>query len=195
MSYGLDIYFPHENFPYEEWNSILSLFKVVEYSNAEQNEPQTSEYSKRIASWAIEVESRTKYEPDTEWGAKPERDPITWQTFWTLTYRIHIALYAIFPKSWRSCVPVGAHWSIYLDTGGQATSKAVWTQFAIPYYALSLIQGVTVHDCQWHREDDLYSFQDAETWAEFAARAVRHRTGGRDLVDNGLMTEDGKILF
>ena len=100
------------------------------------------------------------------------------------------------------CVPSSARWVAILETSS-ILPKAVWTQFAIAYYALGVIGGITVHDCQWHSEENMYSFQDADDWLQFASAAVPLRTSGtrrgtfdtRVLVELGLMSEDGTILF
>jgi hypothetical protein len=185
MSYDLKIYFPHESFPYEEWNRILSLF------NAEERKPIAYEHGQNKAEWVVLAESRVGK------GREPEIDPVTGETVWIRRSPVWIDLSATVPKLWGDCVPVGTRWSINLDTSGGASAKAIWTQFAIPCFALSFIEGITVHDCQWHREDNMYSFQDAEAWAEFASLAVRKRTWiwARDLVEEGLMTEEGKVLL
>jgi hypothetical protein len=187
MSYDLAIHFPHEAFPYEEWNSILSLF------NTEERIPYKCEYFRYEAEWVVVAETRTASKP-RRGGAEPEIDPITGRTVWIGSSPVWISLYSFSPNVWGDWIRAGTHWGISLDTSGSASCKAVWTQFAIPYYALGVIEGITVHDPQYTSEN---SFQDPEAWAAFASLAVRRivRPGGHDLVKHGLLTEEGKILF
>jgi hypothetical protein len=98
----------------------------------------------------------------------------------------------------HSCAPEDTQWNVILSTSGSASAKAVWTQFAIVYYALELMQGVTAHDCQWHNDEDLYNFTDPKAWRDFASVAFPYRLSRLHkvrLVEQGLMNEDGEIVF
>ena len=142
MSYDLRIYFPHEEFPLEEWRSVLSLFDVEEFV------PEPSEYDKLEMAWYAKAETRTTFEPGKDDGDL-EIDPVTGQTVCVYVSHVHIDLLRVSPKIWGYCTPVGSHWNVRISTSGR-NSKALWTQFAIPYYALGIIEDLTVHDCQWH---------------------------------------------
>ncbi len=88
-----------------------------------------------------------------------------------------------------SCAPPGAHWSAVISTSAGRPLTAWWLQFAIPYHALVMIPGVTVHDCQHHLVESMEtsSFTDPDAWRNFAAaqiwdRRARHLTlNGRNL--------------
>jgi hypothetical protein len=187
MSYDLRIYFPHEVFPHEEWNAVLSLF------NTEEREHSESCHLK--VKWVVIAETRTSLKPDGRGQAEREIDPATGQPIWVGGSPVWISLGRVAPIVWGYNVPHGSHWSIHLGTSGGASVKAVWTQFAIPYYALGLIEGLTVQDPQWFYAGDVFCFEDAEEWAEFASIAVPRRAGIGYLVRQGLMSEEGRILF
>lgn len=192
MGYDLRIYFPHEVFPREEWNSVLSLFDV------EETVPDVSEYYHWDAEWWVKTETRTAVEPTID-NTDPEIeiDSITGQAIRVETSWVSITLSRLSPKTWGGCTPVGSHWRIYLETDSGCATKARWTQFAIPYYALGTIEGLTVHDCQWHNDENMYSFQNAEEWAKFAARALTSRgwISWDEWVRQGLFTDQGRVLF
>lgn len=190
MSYDLKIFFPHGIFPHEEWANVLAFFET------EEREPIKSAHYKFEAEWVVMAAARIEWQP--KHGSHVlETDPMTEQPGYVDSWPVWIDLRAVSPKNWGSCLPVGTHWVITIDTSGGANAEAVWTQFAIPYYALSLIEGVTAHDCQWHSEDNLYSFQDGDAWTEFASLALerRLRKSKSDLARLGFISEEGKALF
>jgi hypothetical protein len=97
-----------------------------------------------------------------------------------------------------ACAPPASRWVATISTGLGRALPAWWIQFAIPYHALVLIPGITVHDCQHHKGSTTEgsSFTDAETWLEFASGRIWDRRA-RHMKLNGrsLFTEDRRPLF
>jgi hypothetical protein len=84
----------------------------------------------------------------------------------------------------------GATWKATLSTTMGRSFRALWVQFAIPYHALVLIPGVTVH-----AEPD-HLFANPQSWLDFC----RERLWGplrrkEEAVESGLFTADGSPRF
>lgn len=90
------------------------------------------------------------------------------------------------------CSPPGAHWLCNVSTSAGRSLKSLWAQFAMAYYALLLLDGVSVHDCQHH---EYGCFEEAAEFKEFAAQVMPKLARKRALVKQGLMTQDGKVAF
>jgi hypothetical protein len=93
------------------------------------------------------------------------------------------------PGYW-AVISKGARWKAVLSTTMGRSFRALWVQFAIPYHALVLIPGVTVHA----EPDQL--FLDPPSWLDFC----RGRLWGplrrkEDAVEHGLFTADGSPRF
>lgn len=99
------------------------------------------------------------------------------------------------PQESTLCQPIGTYWIASITTSTGRTPHAVWLQFAIPYHTLSFIPNVTVHDCQWHNDENLYSFTNAVEWWEFSAKAMPKMIRKRQLIKLGYLTESGKPIF
>lgn len=90
------------------------------------------------------------------------------------------------------CGPPGTHWLCTVSTSAGRSLKAFWTQFALAYYALLLVEGASVHDCQHH---DCGRFEGAAAFLDFASRVMPKLTRKRTLIRQGLMTGDGRMVF
>jgi len=93
------------------------------------------------------------------------------------------------PGYWQR-ISSGAKWKATLSTTMGRSFRALWVQFAIPYHALVLIPGVTVH------AEPEQLFVDPQSWLDFC----RKRLWGplrrkEDAVEYGLFTADGSPLF
>src|SRR5207237_9815072 len=93
------------------------------------------------------------------------------------------------PGHW-AVMSKGARWKATLSTTMSRSFRALWVQFAIPYHALVLIPGVTVHA----QPEQL--FADPQSWLDFC----RKRLWGplrrkEDAVDYGLFAADGFPRF
>jgi hypothetical protein len=139
-----------------------------------------AEWSDILSLFDAEEQDNNRHPDRREWSIA------TQTTVWIVLYPVNRN-----PDADYYWGPVGTHWCVGIDTnGGGRTARAVWTQFAIAYYALSLIPGTTVDDCN----GGLY--EDTETFLEFAGRIMpRLAAVERDFVKQNLMTEEGIPIF
>jgi hypothetical protein len=119
---------------------------------------------------------------EREWQAEQET------TVW-------LSLSQMKPDQPQLCAPSGTHWLATISTGMGRSPQAVWTQFAVPYYALGLMTGVSVHDCQWHTDDNAAHFDTPEAYLAFAAQAIGRLIQKRWLIRQGCMSPEGIPLF
>ena len=197
MSYDLRIYFPQDEFPESQWDDVLSLFHAQESASEVLDNP--TEYRQ----WYVTLQSTTTKKPRFDAVEQAVRR-MTGQLLWLENAHVRIYVHRVpsYPPNNRpDCVPGDARWVVFLEC--DFSVKSVWTMFAIPYYALGTIDGITVHDCQWHCDENLYSFRDPADWAEFASLAVvvlvsssrRKEPQISELVAQGFMSDDGRILL
>jgi len=84
----------------------------------------------------------------------------------------------------------GARWKATLSTTMGRSFRALWVQFAIPYHALVLIPGVTVHA----EPDQL--FADTESWLAFCRKRLWGPLRNKEVaVEHGLFTAEGSPRF
>jgi hypothetical protein len=98
----------------------------------------------------------------------------------------------------RSRAPSDTRWRASVSTTMGRARFALWLQFAIPYHALVLFPGTTVHDCQHHlgRSIEGSSWTSSEAWRQYAERKLWRRLGPKGpLIERGLFNNDGTIRF
>ena len=141
--------------------------------------------------------------PDAEWAeilrlfgaAEQNNEGKLDHRYWSINTQtvVWIALYPVNLHADVSCSfgPFGTHWCVTLTTNsGGRTARSVWTQFAIPYYALSLISGTTVDDC------DGTIYEDTAAFLEFAAGIMPGLPAVKcNYVKQNLMTPEGIPIF
>jgi hypothetical protein len=88
-------------------------------------------------------------------------------SIWTGTGTVWIEILEI---SFRPCAPADAKWRACVSSAMMRGRAAHIALFAIPYAALLLIEGTSVHDCQAH---NLGIFTTPDAWLEFARTQCR----------------------
>lgn len=147
MSYDLGIYFPFPTFPVREWHDLLANFESPS-CRVEFEEPQ-AEYAESGAKLCYLTADDSLVTAAVSWRIGPN------------------------PPS--RCMPPGTHWYASISTGMGRSARASWIQFAIPYHALVLLPGTSVHDCQHHvgRILEESTWHDPDGWLSYASRRLR----------------------
>ena len=168
VSFDLRIFFPLQAFPAQEWYDLLESFRADD-CYVRFDKPANEEQS-GIKECSLIADGSL----------------------------LSIGVYSMRPDSPDLCAPRGTYWNATVSTGMGRSGRALWLQFCIPYHALVLFPGVTVHDCEYHlgRSTAESSWTDPESWMRFSERQLWRQLGSKaELIERGLFNADGTLRF